>query len=308
MLAGSAYCVATCEGALAVTSSMSQLLPTLAASSASVVPSVPSLSISGVSTSSTARAAHASANSTTPLQSGAATSTTPATPSSSSSTDVYKSYTGDGSEAAGWPSEKRWLDFDKMFTANQPQMKGSCAQWGVPDDTDDEISEMKAAIQQVASSSGVDARFILAIVMQESTGCVRVITTQYSVFNPGLMQSHNGTGSCNENNVSTAIATSGPYHSNGTVQTPCPQSQIHQMIQDGTQGTSSGDGLQQLLAQQKGGGFAAAQAYYRSARAYNGGSVAASGALEDGCCTKSYASDVANRLMGWVAAPRTFSG
>lgn len=80
------------------------------------------------------------------------------------------------------------------------------------------------------------------------------------------------------------------------------------MIKDGTQGTSSGDGLQQLLAQQKAAGFDGVQAYYRTARAYNGGSVAASGNLSDGCCTKSYASDVANRLTGWTNAPRTFTG
>ncbi|KAK4506803.1 hypothetical protein PRZ48_000536 [Zasmidium cellare] len=306
MNAGNAYCVSTsCEGALAVTSSTSQDMPSAVTSSMSEVPSIPSLSVD-FSTSTTARAAHTGANSTLPLQSGAATSTSSATPSASSSTVEYKSYLGDGSEAAGWPSEKRWVSFDSMFTANQPHMKESCAQWGVPNDTDDEISEMKSAIKQVASTSGVDARFILAIVMQESTGCVRVITTQYSVFNPGLMQSHNGAGSCNENNVSTTTATSGPYHSNGTVLTPCPASQITQMIRDGTQGTSSGDGLQQLLSQQK--GFAGAEMYYRAARAYNGGSVAASGKLEDGCCTRSYASDVANRLVGWSGEVRSFSG
>ena len=71
-------------------------------------------------------------------------------------------------------------------------MTASCGQWGVPDDTSTELANMKKAIQSVSASSGVDARFILAVIMQESTGCVRVITTQYSVFNPGLMQSHNG--------------------------------------------------------------------------------------------------------------------
>lgn len=71
-------------------------------------------------------------------------------------------------------------------------MKASCANWGVPNDSDEEIADLKSAIQTVGSASGIDPRFILAIVMQESTGCVRVITTAYSVKNPGLMQSHNG--------------------------------------------------------------------------------------------------------------------
>ena len=71
-------------------------------------------------------------------------------------------------------------------------MKASCAAWGVPDNSDDEIATMKSTIQSIATTSSIDARFILAIIMQESSGCVRVITTQYSVFNPGLMQTHNG--------------------------------------------------------------------------------------------------------------------
>lgn len=35
---------------------------------------------------------------------------------------------------------------------------------------------------------------------------------------------------------------------------------------------------------------------------YNGGSVDPSGDLGKGCCTKCYASDIANRLTGWVTA------
>ena len=53
-------------------------------------------------------------------------------------------------------------------------MKISCANWGVPYDSDQEIDDIKKAINQVAGFTKVDARFILAIVMQESTGCVRV--------------------------------------------------------------------------------------------------------------------------------------
>ena len=135
--------------------------------------------------------------------------------------------------------------------------------------------------------------------MQESTGCVRVITTQYSHFNPGLMQSHNGTGSCNTNMAAVGLP---GVETEGSVQTPCPYSEIHQMIEDGTAGTSSGDGLQQLLAAQANTDVSR---FYRAARAYNGGSVDPSGDLGRGCCTLCYASDVANRLTGWVDAPHT---
>jgi len=119
--------------------------------------------------------------------------------------------------------------------------------------------------------------------MQESKGCVRAPTTNYGVTNPGLMQSHDGTGSCN----------------NGGVQDPCPQSEITQMITDGTTGTSSGDGLEQTMSQ---AGSDDVSKYYKAARIYNSGSVASSGNLNDGIATHCYASDIANRLTGWVKA------
>lgn len=53
-------------------------------------------------------------------------------------------------------------------------MKISCANWGVPDDSDNEIEDIKESINQIASLTGIDGRVILSIIMQESTGCVRV--------------------------------------------------------------------------------------------------------------------------------------
>ncbi|KAJ5621122.1 hypothetical protein N7510_005106 [Penicillium lagena] len=143
-------------------------------------------------------------------------------------------------------------------------IKGSCGTWGKPLDSDTEITDLKDSIEQVAGQTGVDSRFILAIVLQESNGCVRVPTTDNGVTNPGLMQSHDGSGSCNNGN---------------TVLNPCPKSQIYQMIYDGTAGTSSGDGLKQCLAQATGSG---ATQYYQAARIYNSGSLAASGNLGQG--------------------------
>ena len=147
------------------------------------------------------------------------------------------------------------------------------------------MSSLSSSIHSVAKSSGVDARFILAIVLQESNGCVRVGTTNNGVSNPGLMQSHGGMGSCGNNK-----------------QSPCPGSEILRMIKDGTEGTSSGDGLKQCLAKNGGSG---ATAYYRAARCYNSGSVASSGDLGQGGSTHCYASDVANRLLGWSSGPST---
>jgi hypothetical protein len=209
-------------------------------------------------------------------------------------------------------------------------MKISCANWGVPNDSDEEIEDIKNSIYQVENLSGIDARFILAIIMQESTGCVRVskyptiprgyllpmmryrvftnipraiVTTEYSHPNPGLMQSYDGTGTCNSNQASLGIA--GTSASN--VNTPCPQSEIYQMVLDGTNGTAAGPGLRQDFAQQ---GLTGSAGYYRTAKVYNGGIeslTANENSLESGCCTSSYVSDVANRLTGWVNAPREFT-
>jgi hypothetical protein len=68
------------------------------------------------------------------------------------------------------------------------------------------------------------------------------------------------------------------------------------MLEDGTQGTSKGDGLVQLLDK-----FGNA---YSAVRGYNSGDVGPSGDLGDAIgATKCYVSDIANRMMGWVSAP-----
>lgn len=171
------------------------------------------------------------------------------------------------------------------FENNRGVMKGSCAQWGVDNNSDEEIDDIKDSVQKIAKSSGVDARFILAVIMQESNGCVRVPTSSYSVFNPGLMQSHAGAGTCND----------------GTnVRTPCPKGQILQMVKDGAEGTASGDGLKQCLAQVGSGGVSA---YYKAARCYNSGSIAPTGNLGQGIATPCYVSDITNRLLGWSLGP-----
>ena len=90
------------------------------------------------------------------------------------------------------------------------------------------------------------------------------------------MQSHDGSGTCDGTN-------------------PCPDSQIKQMLTDGVHGTSSGDGLQQCLTQCPSSG---AQSYYQAAVIYNSGNLPSN--LDDNTATPCYASDVANRLMGWT--------
>ncbi|KAF7865845.1 hypothetical protein EAF04_006010 [Stromatinia cepivora] len=197
-------------------------------------------------------------------------------------TSSYKVYSGDGATNVGWPTQNEWISsFDDMFDKQSSVLKASCTQFGVANNSDDEISDLKSAISEVASTTGIDSRFILAIVMQETNGCVRAPTTVYSISNPGLMQSHEGSGSCNSGN---------------SVQNPCPKSEMVQMITDGTAGTASGDGLKQCLAET---GATDVSMYYKAARIYNSGSIASGGNLGDGVATHCYATDVANRLTGW---------
>lgn len=204
--------------------------------------------------------------------------------------DKYVFYRGNGEVSSGWPDKSRWVSFQSMFDNNKNTMFGSCAWFGQAGNSGPEVGAIWNAIQQVSQETGVDHRFVLAVLMQESGGCVRAPTTNYGVRNPGLMQDHNGAATCNEN---------------GNVQNPCPDATITQMVRDGTAGTSSGDGLANCVNQggnwdQNNGDVAA---FYKAARIYNSGSIASSGNLEDGIATHCYASDIANRLTGWVNAP-----
>ncbi|KAJ2982947.1 hypothetical protein NQ176_g1050 [Zarea fungicola] len=197
-----------------------------------------------------------------------------------------KTFLGNGDASAGWPAQSDWASFDSMWTANLNNViSKSCSSFGQANNSPAESADLKSAILSVAQSSSIDPRFILAIVMQESNGCVRAPTTNYGVTNPGLMQSHDGASSCFNTN-------------------PCPQTEIQGMIQDGTNGTPSGDGLKQILAQV--GGSGAAQ-FYKASRVYNSGSIAASGLLQDGIATHCYSSDIANRLLGWSEGPSSCS-
>lgn len=193
--------------------------------------------------------------------------------------DVYTYYQGD---AANFPDHTRWVSFGDMWNANLPNIKQSCGWLGYPpDNSADDNAYLFNAIQDRANASLVDHRYILAVVLQESHGCVNVggTTSSGGVKNPGLMQSHDG----------DSYVKSSPWLS------------ILLMIQDGVQGTKWGDGLVQLL-----------NIYgdpYKAARAYNSGFVPTNGDLSAASgATACYVSDIANRLTGWVNAKSTCPG
>ncbi|EFY97695.1 hypothetical protein X797_002892 [Metarhizium robertsii] len=194
-----------------------------------------------------------------------------------SSPAPYKLYLGNGSPADGWPTESKWPSFEALWTLNLPLIKTACTYSKQPQNSEQETAELKSAIESVGQSSGVDTRFIFAIVMQESRGCVRVGSTANSVKNPGLMQSHEGPHTCYDKPT-------------------CSNEEIEGMIKDGTLGTPTGDGLKQLLLR---AGPGEGQ-FYRAARMYNSGKVDGSGLLQLGIgATNCYSTDIANRLSGW---------
>ncbi|CAH0028126.1 unnamed protein product [Clonostachys rhizophaga] len=200
----------------------------------------------------------------------------------------YKTYKGDGTVAKGWPNTSDWASFDTIWDVNIPQSAGACKWLGLTPNSDAENTVLKAAIKQAASDSGLDARFILAAVVQESAMCVRVKTSYSSTQgyrNPGLLQCFNGDHTCND--VDAGIPQL----------VPCPDAQIKGMITDGV-GLTTSDGLKQTVARS---GASDVSKYYKGALLYNSGVMPSSGNLGQGRSNPCYSSDIANRLMGWVA-------
>lgn len=69
-------------------------------------------------------------------------------------------------------------------------------------------------------------------------------------------------------------------------------------------GTTAGHGFAEDINEQSGVvGNEVGHAYYRASRLYNSGGIDSSGDLEKASSgQKCYASDIANRLMGWTDA------
>jgi hypothetical protein len=161
-------------------------------------------------------------------------------------------------------------------------MKTGCLPiWSSVQNSDTDIAAIKDGIESASLKTGLPKEFLMAVMIQESRGCVRVVTTSNSNLNPGLMQSFNGDATCNVG---------------GQAMASCPHDTIVRMIEQGA-GIGLEFGLQQAL--QRAGGLDA-QAYYRAARIYNSGSCDPSGNLGLGVATHCYATDIANRLRGWA--------
>lgn len=241
--------------------------------------------------------------------------------------DIYTLYSGPASTPP-YPLMSAWLNFSTLWTLNLPHIGTTCdfSSGSVPPNTQPETAALQTSIAAVANETGVNPAFILAMVLQESNGCVRVPTTSswQGIRNPGLLQSFNGAATCN----------------NGTrTMQPCPDTMIKAMISEGVKGVRNVGILPALQQAAKLNGvvwpmerssstsrrkrdelpcpeeptvavpvhkkFDEALLYYQAARIYNSGSMPADGDLSGATgSTRCYVSDIVNRLMGWVMTPR----
>lgn len=253
---------------------------------------------------------------------------------------AYVTYSGSVSDAQPpYPPMSSWILFDQLWTMNSVNIGTTCdfASGAIPPNTASESASLKSAILAVSSETGVNPSFILAEILQESNGCVRVPTTSSfeGISNPGLMQSFRGRASCNRS---------------GRMQQPCPYFLIKAMIEEGIKGNRHVGIVPALLAVakqadmqwppagsadanatidappqiQRVGDYAQvptkegtdpgsgvsdamqldeAMLYYQAARIYNSGSLPADGDLSaPTASTRCYVSDVVNRLLGWTGA------
>ena len=65
-------------------------------------------------------------------------------------------------------AETDWIGFEENFNKNKDQIAKGCDQFGVANNSPDETTAVHDQILDVAISTGVDKRFILAILLQES--------------------------------------------------------------------------------------------------------------------------------------------
>jgi len=171
-----------------------------------------------------------------------------------------------------------------MWNASIPAMAAACTNHGLaPDNTYEQIGQIWNAVQQVSLASLVDHRFVLATILQESTGCLATGATDNGVRNPGIMQSHAG----------------GSFVGHAAARDE-QQASITRMVVDGVQGTAAGDGLVQ--------GVNRYGNIYEASRYYNSGVVDSSDLNAGLGATAAYVNDIANRMTGWMYANQGTSG
>ncbi|KAI4086140.1 MAG: hypothetical protein LQ344_007819 [Seirophora lacunosa] len=173
-----------------------------------------------------------------------------------------------------FPPKSAWVSLDCLISHARPRMVTSS------NDGPNEADNAIAAVKSVAGQAGIDPRIAFAVMMQESSGKVRPVIgdagKSYGLFQvqrPGIPLCNTYAKNQCPKSVITSQVENGIYGHNGT-STP-PQA----------------PGLAYWMRAQ--GGHVG-----RAVRGYNTGSVPNPNDLTDATATRSYASDIANRLVG----------
>lgn len=172
--------------------------------------------------------------------------------------------------SSNFPGPDKWVSWETMAAHSAEVMNttGNSAQ---------ETQWVLDAVVTVSEELGIDRRCVLAVIMQESHGKVRVNSTTSpgaGVNNTGIMQAHNG----------------------ASFDEADPQGSILRMVRDGAGGVpgpAGGDGYKQLLDRY-------GNDFYVAARGYNSGDLGINhqDLSSGGGATNAYCSDIANRLCG----------
>ncbi|KAF2658533.1 hypothetical protein K491DRAFT_592960 [Lophiostoma macrostomum CBS 122681] len=178
-------------------------------------------------------------------------------------TDPASFYQCSGPSVGSYPTRDQWLSFSDLWEINAPVITTS-------NSGDTYNDKIKTAIESVAGDTKVDARLILAIIMQESTGNVNIHCTGSGSTDCGLMQVRGG-------------------------QSYSTDDSIADMVAEGVKGTSATPGyLAYFNADTSGDPFAAAHIY-------NVGSLSSIDLTEASWGgPNAYANDIASRLLGWT--------
>lgn len=73
----------------------------------------------------------------------------------------YTAYKGDGSMKDGWPARSQWLDFRTLWFINQQTHINK-----ICDNSAAESADLYKAIYAASQTTGVDPRFILAVIVR----------------------------------------------------------------------------------------------------------------------------------------------
>ncbi|KAL8939581.1 MAG: hypothetical protein Q9216_003283 [Gyalolechia sp. 2 TL-2023] len=173
-----------------------------------------------------------------------------------------------------FPAESQWMDLPCMISHARPDMVG------ISNDGPDEADNVISAIQSVSEQAGIDPRIPFAVMLQESSGKVRPIIGDWGK-SFGLFQ----------------VQIPGVALCDGYAKNTCPMSVITAMVENGIYGHNGTDtppkapGIAYWLSAESGD-----VAY--AMRGYNTGRIPNREDLTDATATKSYVSDIGNRLVG----------